>query len=321
MDLMMRGTPDVTLRCRLLVALAALWLVAFCVADTARAQAILALVNGDPITAFDVEQRIKLVKLADHKAITQKEALEQLVDDRAKLKEAKRYNLDLSASDIDEQYEAMAKRMRLVPEQFNKVLEAQGVRPETLKARIKADFVWSQLVRGRFPQSLLVGENEIKSTMNASGEVKDDSNSFEYTMRPTVLLVTRSAESSTVDTRRKEAEALRARIQSCDEAKEIFRNLHDAVIRDPVQKTSADLPQTLRAVLDTTPIGHLTAPEVTREGVEMVALCDRKPTTVDSPQKREAREKIFARKYAAQSSKYLQEIRRSSMIEYRDAKP
>ena len=151
----------------------------------------------------------------------------------------------------------------------------------------------------------------------ANGEAKTDENSFEYSMRPIVLLVTRSAESSSVEMRRKEAEALRARIQSCDEAKEILRNLRDAVIRDPVQKTSADIPQALRGVLDATPIGHLTAPEVTRQGVEMVALCDKKPTTVDSPQKRETRDKLFQRKFDALSAKYLAEIRRTSMIEYR----
>jgi peptidyl-prolyl cis-trans isomerase SurA len=211
--------------------------------------------------------------------------------------------------------------LRLAPDQLTKVLEAQGIRPETFKAQLKAEFVWSQLIRGRFPQSLLVGEAEIRSAVNANGAIKDDTNSFEYTMRPTVLLVTRSSESSSLDSRRKEAEALRARIQSCDEAKEIFRNLHDAVIRDPVQKTSADLPPTLRSVLDTTPIGHLTAPEVTRQGVEMVALCDRKPTTVDSPQKREARDTIYSRKFKTQSDKYLKEVRKTAMIEYRDAKP
>jgi peptidyl-prolyl cis-trans isomerase SurA len=284
----------------------------------AQAQQILAMVNGDPITAFDVEQRMKLLKLTDHKTLTQKEALEVLIDDRAKLKEAKRFSLDLSKSEVDEQFDSMARRMKVPTAQLEKALEQQGIRPETLKARIKADFIWSQLVRGRFTQSLLVGEKEIRQAMNASGEAKpDDGNSFEYSMRPVVLLVTKSGDVSSVEMRRKEAEALRARIQTCDEAKEIFRNLHDAVIRDPVQKTTADIPQSLRGMLDSTPVGHLTAPEVTRQGVEMVALCDKKPTTVDSPQKREARDKLFQRKFEALSAKYLKEIRRSSMIEYR----
>src|SRR5439155_10138897 len=122
------------------------WLVA-CWVTAAHPQAIVAMVNGDPITAFDVEQRIKLFKLSEHKVVTSKEALETLIDDRVKIKEGKRFSLELTANDVDEQYAGMAKRMHSAPEQLNKMLEAQGVRPESLKARIKADYIWAQLVR------------------------------------------------------------------------------------------------------------------------------------------------------------------------------
>jgi peptidyl-prolyl cis-trans isomerase SurA len=77
----------------------------------------------------------------------------------------------------------------------------------------------------------------------------------------------------------------------------------------------------LRGVLDKTPIGHLTPPEVTKQGVEMVVLCGRKPTTIDTPKKREMREKMFAEKYEAKSKSYLREIRGAAMIEYRSAEP
>jgi peptidyl-prolyl cis-trans isomerase SurA len=93
--------------------------------------------------------------------------------------------------------------------------------------------------------------------------------------------------------------------------------MQNAAIREPVSKTSADLPAPLRELLDKTPIGHLTAPEVTKQGVEMVALCGRKPTTVDTPKKREVREKMFADKFEKKSKAYLEEIRKAAMIEYR----
>jgi peptidyl-prolyl cis-trans isomerase SurA len=49
----------------------------------------------------------------------------------------------------------------------------------------------------------------------------------------------------------------------------------------------------------------------------MVALCERKPTTIDTPKKKEIREKLYAQKYETTSKSYLQEIRREAMIEYR----
>src|SRR5690242_19336460 len=106
-----------------------LLLMAALAAGPTQAQQILAMANGDPITAFDVEQRIKLLKLTDHKVVTQKEALEILIDDRAKLKEGKRFSLDLSKNDVDEQFDSMARRMKVPTSQLEKALEQQGIRP------------------------------------------------------------------------------------------------------------------------------------------------------------------------------------------------
>jgi peptidyl-prolyl cis-trans isomerase SurA len=104
-------------------------------------------------------------------------------------------------------------------------------------------------------------------------------------------------------------------VQTCQEADAFFKSMQNAAIRSTVTKTSADIPEVLRKVLDDTPIGHLTAPEVTKQGVEMVALCGRKPTTIDTPKKKEIREKMYAEKYEAKSKSYLQEVRKAAMIE------
>jgi peptidyl-prolyl cis-trans isomerase SurA len=93
--------------------------------------------------------------------------------------------------------------------------------------------------------------------------------------------------------------------------------MQNAAIREPVTKTSADLPAALRDLLDKTPIGHLTPPETTKQGVEMVALCGRKPTTIDTPQRKAIRDKMFAEKFEAKSKAYLQQVRKAAMIEYR----
>lgn len=284
---------------------------------SAHAQNAVVVVNGDPITNFDIDQRAKLMQLSNGgKAASRQEAMEELINDRVKIKEAKKFNLDMSPSDVDAQYAVTGARMRLTTEQLNKVLEGRGIRPETLKLRIKADFVWSQLVRGRFGQSLIVGEKDIASAIEVKGDGKAAGDSFEYKMRPVVLLVPRGAAPATVELRKKEAESLRSRVQSCDQAEGFFRSMRDGVVRDLVTKTSADLPASLRELLDKTPVGQMTPPEVTRQGIEMVALCSR-TTSTETPQKREARDKLFAQKYETQAKKYLQEARRGSMIEYR----
>ena len=283
----------------------------------ALAQTVVVMVNGEPITNYDIEQRTKLNFLSTHKQAARQDVINELIDEKVKIKEAKKFGVDPGSTDVDQAYTSMSQRMHITTEQLTKSLETQGIRPETLKARIKADMVWTSLVRGRYKESLQVGEKDVAAAVREKGDEKSEVEAFEYKLQPVVLIVPRGSPPAAIDVRRKEAEALRERVQSCEEANSYFKSIQNAAIRDVVTKTTADIPEVLRGVLDKTPIGHLTPPEVTKQGIEMVVLCGRKPTTIDTPKKREIREKMFAGKYEAKSKSYLQEVRRAAMIEYR----
>ena len=280
------------------------------------AQSVAVMVNGEPITNYDIEQRTKLNFLTTHKQASRQDIMNELIDEKLKIKEAKRFGVDPTSSDIDQSYSAMSTRMRITPDQLTKSLESQGIRSDTLKARLRAEMVWTSLVRGRYKESLQVGEKDVNAAAQEGGE-KTETEAFEYKMQPIVLIVPRGSPPAMIESRKKEADALRERVQTCEEANSYFKSMQNAAIREPVTKTSADLPGPLRELLDKTPIGHLTAPEITKQGVEMVALCGRKPTTVDTPKKREIRDKMFQQKYEAKSKSYLAEIRKAAMIEYR----
>ena len=280
------------------------------------AQSIACMVNGEPITGLDIEQRTKLNFLTTRKQMSRQEVLDELTNEKVKLKEAKRFGVDPSASDVDQAYTGMSQRMRLTPEQLTKSLESQGVRPETLKGRLKAEMVWGSLVRGRFKESLQVGEKDVAAAAEQSGEATQ-TEAFEYKLQPIVLIVPRGSAQSAIDLRRKEAESLRERVQTCEQANSYFKSMQNAAIRETVTKTSADIPGPLRELLDKTQIGRLTPPEITKQGVEMVALCERKPTKIDTPKKREIREKMYAQKYETKQKAYLNDIRKAAMIECR----
>ena len=73
-------------------------------------------------------------------------------------------------------------------------------------------------------------------------------------------------------------------------------------------------------MLDGIEVGKLTPPEVTKFGVEVFAICAKKESTADNtPGCKRARESIYAARYEERSKKYLEEVRRSAMIEYKQA--
>jgi peptidyl-prolyl cis-trans isomerase SurA len=280
------------------------------------AQSVACMVNGEPITSLDIEQRTKLNFLTTRKQMPRQEVIDELISDKVKIKEAKRFGVDPSGSDLDQAYAGMSQRMRITPDQLTKSLESQGVRAETMKARLKAEMVWGSLVRGRFKESLQVGEKDVNAAAEQGGE-STQVDAFEYKLQPIVLIVPRGSAQGAIDQRRKEAESLRERVQSCEQANSYFKSMQNAAVRDIVTKTSADIPGPLRELLDKTPVGRLTPPEITKQGVEMVALCARNPTKIDTPKKREIREKMYAQKYEAKSKSYLNDLRKAAMIECR----
>ena len=119
------------------------------VAGFAHAQQIIVVVNGEPITALDIEQRSKLNQLSTHKVPARQEVLEELITEILKVKEAKRWGLEVSDAEVDAAFGTMANRMRMTTDQLTQVLAKAGVNATTLKHRIRADIAWPQLVRGR----------------------------------------------------------------------------------------------------------------------------------------------------------------------------
>src|ERR1700709_1120380 len=158
-----------------------------------RAQTVAVMVNGEPITNYDIEQRMKLNTLTTHKPSVRQDVISELIDEKVKIKEGKKFGVDPTSTDIDQSYAAMSSRMRITPDQLTKSLESQGIRPDTLKARMKAEMVWTSLVRGRYKESLQVGEKDVNAAGQVNGDEKQNTDAFEYKMQPIVLIVPRGS--------------------------------------------------------------------------------------------------------------------------------
>ena len=74
------------------------------------------------------------------------------------------------------------------------------------------------------------------------------------------------------------------------------RALRDVAVREPVSRSSADLPPQLREVLASIEVGHLTNPEVTEQGLQMFALCNKKESKDQLSAQAQMRQELFRQK-------------------------
>jgi len=280
----------------------------------ALAQHVVLVVNGEVITDYDVEQRTKFNTMTTHKTPPRQDVIEELIDEKLKVQIGRRYKIEIADSDVDSSYADMAKRMHLSPDQLTQTLTQSGVDSKTLKARIRADTTWQYIIRGKFQSSLQINEKSVLDEMETQKKSDGTKVGYEYTLRPILFVVPRG-NSALQESRRKDAEALRARFTNCDSGLPFARSLRDVAIREPITKNSSDLAPALRDILDKTELGHLTAPETTSQGIELFALCEKKETKGETPEKREVREKMFSEQFQAKAKSYLRELRRQAMIE------
>ena len=179
---------------------------------------VAALVNGDPITALDITNRMRLTEISTHKQQSREEALNELISEKLKLQIARRYIINITDRDVDQAFNGMARHAGLNSQQFADALSKSGIDVPSLKARIKADIGWSAIIRGKFQGSLQVGEKEVLAA--AQARKKDDKPTpaaFQFKLRQVLFIVPRGSPESAYEARKKEAEALRARFQSCEE--------------------------------------------------------------------------------------------------------
>jgi peptidyl-prolyl cis-trans isomerase SurA len=279
----------------------------------APAQTVIAVVNGEPITALDVESRMKFIQLSTQKPGVRPDVINELIDEKLKVKEGKRWGMELTDAEVDSMYANMASRMHQSADQLTQNLQKGGVNPQTLKTKIRADSVWQQLVRGRYSASLQLSEKDIELELQKKNESGQPTTAIEYTLRPILFLVP-PGKGAAIDAKRKEAEALRTRFKSCQDGLPAARAM-GAVVRDQVIKNSGDLGPELQKILDAVPVGQMTAPEVTRHGIEMWAICSKQDSKADAPVKKQAREALATARFEQQSKSYLQRLRREALIE------
>jgi len=311
--------PQISMRANLRAYAMAVFTVATVLAasSNARSQEVVLLVNGEPITQLDIAQRAKFIEMSAHKAPTRQEVITELSDEILEIREAKRYAIDPSASDIDDAFGNIATNMGVDQPKLTQILAQGGASAETLKHRLRAQMSWTNLVRGRYKASLEIPDSDVDAALGKSQPGDKSQVGYEYTLRPVLMVVPHGSADTVFEARKRDAEALRARFTNCAEGVPFARALQEVAVRDPIIKSSLDLQQELRDILDKTEIGHLTPPEQMAEGVQMFAICSKKETKSETPAQKKMREQLFEQKFGAKAKRYLADLRRAAMIEYK----
>ena len=154
-----------------------------------------------------------MIQVSTQKTPPRQEVVEELINEKLKIQLLKRYTIPDVDKDVDNAYANMARRMRQSPKEFGRPTGQDRDQPETLKSRMQADIVWTQIIRGRYQASFQFSDRDIQSKIDAKHPhgTAPTTVSYDYTLRPILFVVPRGSPPAAFEARAKEAEALRAR--------------------------------------------------------------------------------------------------------------
>ncbi len=132
---------------------------------------IAAVVNDSIISAYDVEQRLKLIATTaglnptrDQVARLREQILRSLVDERLQTQEARRLEVKVEESEIDAALTAIAKSNNYTVPEISDFLKKNNINISTMRQQIYAELAWDRLVQGRFGSRVYVSEEEVDNT-------------------------------------------------------------------------------------------------------------------------------------------------------------
>ena len=278
-------------------------------APAAIAQEIVVSVNGDPITSVDIEQRMKMLR-AIHKPATKDAAIESMIADRLKAHEGARFGIVIKDDEIGEQVQSDAKKMKIQPQALLTAMTSAGVSQEHLRNHFKAELAYVVLTKA-LNKGVEASEVAVRQEL---AKEKGKVGVTTYTIRQVVFTLEPGDGPPAIEAAAKQAAALRAKFTSCDTGIPYAKTLPGVAVRDVVTRSSTQLGDGIKDVLDKTPIGHLTAPSRSGNGIEVIAVCERGAARNDDDLRKEISDRILAEHLEQDLTAKYKEMRAHAVI-------
>lgn len=301
------------LRTRILAASALLGLVLVVQPMTsapAFAQSLALTVNDSPITNYDLEQRMRLLRVL-RKPASRDAAIESLINDRLMLMEVRKYSINPSEQEIVAEATREAAESKITPQQLAAGLQRARIDKDHWLEHWRAVYSWQVLIRA-FNKQVSVSEDEVRAEIaKSSGKTS----LTEYQLQPiTFVIAGSSANAGTYNARAAEANQLRARFRDCATGIQLARALRDVAVQPLVTRRASALSPQFIAILDRTPVGQLTAPQRSPTGIEVIAVCKKSDGGTGNSASETVRETLLTRKLKGQAAQRLKDLREKAVI-------
>ncbi|UTW57348.1 peptidylprolyl isomerase [Kordiimonas sp. SCSIO 12603] len=246
------------------------------------------LVNDEPISSFDIDQRLRLVIALSGGVNTQEEflkvreqVLRTMIDERLQLQEAATVDLVIAAEQLDDFFARRAQGVGQTADQFASALTSIGSSKRSMQKQMEAEVAWSQLVEGRLGSFVSVSDEEVEARIQ---KIRDNRGKFEYRLNEIVFDVNTPEQEASIKSNAEQiVERLRAGAKFDEIAKQLSSSPSAAVGGDLGWITVDSMNDDYAGIVEGLDVGKISDPVRTAGGFAILGLGDRRRVLVADP--------------------------------------
>ncbi|MFO0994760.1 MAG: SurA N-terminal domain-containing protein [Hyphomicrobiales bacterium] len=286
-------------------------------------QSIVVTVDDQPITSFDVDQRLRLWQIMGRgkQDPTRKQALQSLIDDLIKISAAKKNGVEAKEDLINAHLERMAKGMQTDLKGLTATLKRQGVSLNALKQYASAQISFNRLLVALYKVDVSVDPAEIDKALQKMTTDPRLKPVLVYQIMEIMLPVEKSDPSmqqQLLYARAVEAETIKQRFKGCDSARAAVEGVYNTKIQRPMEVDASKIPPPMKQALDKAGPGRLVGPALQGTAVQLIALCGRQNFAPPKPTRQAVATMLENQKFDAYEQRYMRDLRRTAFIDYKD---
>jgi peptidyl-prolyl cis-trans isomerase SurA len=293
-------------------------LIAGLAAVTAQEVSIKILVNDDPISDYDIDQRERFLAITTQQQPSpalKKQAADMLIDERLQIQEGRKASVTAIEEDVMAVLGDMAQKNNLNVDGLATALGKAGVNIKTLKDRIRAQLVWQQTVQKKFRRDIQIADADVEKAMSeAGGEDGGAASEPALQLRQVKFALPAGADQRTITAQLAAAESMRARFQSCAE---LAKGVEGASVNTLKDLKTASLAQPARLLVMNAKVGQMTPPTITQAAVELYAVCGKRSASSNSTAREQAQRQLMGQEMGLRAERLLRDVRAEAFIEYR----
>lgn len=243
----------------------------------AMASEIKVVVNKTPITSYDIQRRAAFLKLQRRSGNLNAEAESQMIDQALQVSEAQRLGVTVTDDQVNAAYARFAQSNKMTTAQLDGILNKGGITKAHFKDFIRSQMSWNQALSRRNRGSSMTEQDVVRKMLQQGGAKPS---ATEYMLQH-VIFVVPASERATLPKRKREAEALRARFNGCDNTREFAKGLLDVTVKDLGRRLAPELPSDWAEQIKNTKVGSATSVRETQAGVEFIGICSSREVSDD----------------------------------------